>query len=69
MTEGKPKDQYTKRELTLRSGPVQLAIAVIEQWVLDGKPKADEEAVKYWQGIVKEFGTEEEINCVSSKLN
>ena len=45
--------EWTKRELTLRSGPVELAKAVIEQWVLDGKPERDREAIKYWENIVK----------------
>jgi hypothetical protein len=50
----KPKDHWTKAELTLRLGPIELAKAVIEQWVRDGKPKADEQAIKYWQGVIRE---------------
>ena len=49
MDEDKP---YTKKELILRSGPVELAKAVIEQWIADGKPQKDAEAIKYWQGVI-----------------
>lgn len=47
--------RWTKRELTLRSGPVQLALAVIEQWKKDGCPAKDAEAIKYWEGIVNTY--------------
>lgn len=47
----RPKDRWTKRELTLRSGIIELAKAVIEQWVEDGKPEKDTEVIKFWQSI------------------
>ena len=47
----KPKDRWTKRELTLRSGIIELAKAVIEQWIEDGKPEKDAETIKFWQAI------------------
>lgn len=46
---------WTKRELSLRPGPVQLALAVVERWKLDGCPERDKEAVSYWQGIINKF--------------
>lgn len=49
LTDEKP---WTKEELTLRLGPVELAKAVIEQWKKDGCPKRDEQAIKYWQGVI-----------------
>lgn len=47
----KPKDRWTKRELTLRSGIIELAKAVIEQWIEDGRPEKDAEVIKFWQAI------------------
>lgn len=47
----RPKEEWTKRELTLRSGVIELAKAVIEQWVLDGRPEKDLEAIKFWEKI------------------
>ena len=46
---------WTKRELSLRPGPVQLALAVVERWELDGCPERDREAIAYWQGIINKF--------------
>ena len=51
---------WTKEELSLVPGPVQLAKAVIKQWVLDGSPKCDAEAIKYWYGIIQEYDKEHE---------
>lgn len=49
---------WTKRELTLRYGLIELAKAVIEQWKLDGCPACDAEAIEYWKGIVRQFDGE-----------
>lgn len=46
---------WTKEELTLRQGPVELAKAVIEQWKRDGCPKRDAEAINYWKGVVNSY--------------
>lgn len=48
----KKEKPWTKKELTLRLGPVELARAVIEQWIADGRPAKDVEAIKYWQGVI-----------------
>lgn len=50
----KPKDHWTKSELTLRLGPAELAKAVIQQWKNDGRPEADRQAIEYWKGVVRE---------------
>lgn len=47
----KPKDRWTKRELTLRQGVKELAKAVVEQWIEDGKPECDAEVIKLWESI------------------
>jgi len=47
----RPKTRWTKRELTLRQGVQQLAKAVIEQWVEDGKPECDKQVIEYWKAI------------------
>ena len=47
----RPKDRWTKRELTLRQGVQQLARAVIEQWIEDGKPECDKQVIEYWKAI------------------
>lgn len=46
---------WTRQELRLRQGPVELAKAVIEQWKKDGCPKRDEQAIKYWKEIIKQY--------------
>lgn len=46
---------WTKRELTLRLGPIELASAVIEQWIRDGKPACDKEIIQAWYGIVSAY--------------
>ena len=51
----KRNKRWTKRELTLRPGVVELAKAVIEQWKRDGCPAKDAEAIKYWEGIVNTY--------------
>lgn len=33
---------------------VMLALAVVKQWVLDGKPKRDAENIKAWVQVIKE---------------
>ena len=56
VPQSKQQDKpWTKEELTLRQGPVELAKAVIEQWKRDGCPKRDAEAIKYWKGIVSGY--------------
>ena len=47
--------EWTKKELTLRLGPVELASAVIEQWIKDGKPACDEQVIKAWYGIISAY--------------
>lgn len=46
--------KWTKRELTLRSGPAELAKAIIWQWHLDGEPEKDKQAIEYWEKILEE---------------
>lgn len=48
----KRKKKWTKRELTLRSGMSELAQAVIEQWVKDGKPVTDIEGIQCWKEVL-----------------
>lgn len=44
-----PEKKWTKKELSLRSGIKELAQAVLEQWVKDGKPK--DPGIRTWQDI------------------
>lgn len=46
------KKKWTRRELTLRPGMNELAQAVIEQWVKDGKPVSDIEGIKCWKEVL-----------------
>lgn len=47
---------WTKQELTVyTNGTLALAKAVIEQWKKDGRPKRDEQAIKYWNEVVKQY--------------
>lgn len=47
----KKDSEWTKRELTLRCGVVELAKAVIEQWIKDGRPACDRESIIFWKQI------------------
>lgn len=52
-SEDKP---WTRQELTVYSnGTLALAIAVVDQWKKDGCPKRDEQAIKYWQGVIDQY--------------
>lgn len=44
--------EWTKRELTLRCGIIELAKAVIEQWHKDGRPACDKEAIVFWKQLI-----------------
>ena len=47
---------WTRQELTVHTnGTLALAEAVVEQWKKDGCPKRDEQAIKYWKGVIKQY--------------
>ena len=51
---------WTKEELaiiaaTKKDAYVMLAIAVVKQWILDGKPQCDADCIRYWLSVIKEF--------------
>lgn len=53
---------WTRQELTVyTNGTLALAKAVIVQWKKDGCPKRDEQAIKYWKGIVSNY--ESDTGC------
>lgn len=55
MPKPKSNDQdkpWTKKELSLRVGYVELAKAVVEQWKKDGQPEA--ELIPFWIGLIEE---------------
>ena len=56
----KDKDDkpWTKKELSLRVGYVELAKAVVEQWKKDGMPEA--ELIPFWIGIIEEAKAEKD---------
>lgn len=43
---------WTKKELSLRAGYVELAKAVVEQWKKDGQP--DAELIPFWIKLIEE---------------
>lgn len=43
---------WTKKELSLRVGYVELAKAVVEQWKKDGMPEA--ELIPFWISIIED---------------
>ena len=43
---------WTKEELSLRVGYVELAKAVVEQWKKDGKPES--ELIPFWIKLIEE---------------
>jgi len=56
---GKNDKPWTRKELSLRIGFSELAKAVIEQWVKDGRPAADREAMNYWFKVKQECDEQE----------
>ena len=47
---------WTRQELTVHTNvTLALAEAVVEQWKKDGCPKRDEQAIKYWKGVIKQY--------------
>lgn len=52
--QGKDKP-WTKKELSLRVGYVELAKAVVEQWKEDGQPES--ELIPFWIGLIKDVKT------------
>ena len=56
------KQEYTKEELyipaTERACLCTLSVAVIKQWVLDGKPVSDIEGITPWIQILKDLTSE-----------
>lgn len=57
MNEDKDKP-WTKKELSLRVGYVELAKAVVEQWKKDGQPEA--ELIPFWIKLIKEAKSEKD---------
>ena len=51
--------QWTKEELSIitateSSASVMLAIAVVKQWIRDGKPVCDMQGIKRWIAIIQD---------------
>lgn len=46
---------WTRKELSMRIGFGELAVAVIEQWIRDGRPSSDREAMEYWFSVKQAF--------------
>ena len=49
---------WTRKELSLRVGYVELAKAVVEQWKKDGMPEA--ELIPFWIKIIEEAKAEKD---------
>ena len=49
---------WTKKELSLRAGYVELAKAVVEQWKKDGQP--DAELIPFWIKLIEEAKAEKD---------
>lgn len=56
----KDKDDkpWTKKELSLRVGYVELAKAVVEQWKKDGQPES--ELIPFWIKLIEDAKTEKD---------
>lgn len=51
--EPQDKDKpWTKKELSLRVGYIELAKAVVEQWKKDGQPES--ELIPFWIGLIED---------------
>lgn len=51
-SKSKQSKDWTKKELSLRVGYVELAEAVVEQWKKDGQPEA--ELIPFWIKLIKD---------------
>ena len=49
---------WTKKELSLRVGYVELAKAVVEQWKKDGMPES--ELIPFWIELIKDAKSEKD---------
>lgn len=50
------KDNWTRQELTLKKdGYIDLIIAIIKQWVDDGKPVSDLPQIKLWVQLLDSY--------------
>ena len=49
---------WTKKELSLRVGYVELAKAVVEQWKKDGQPES--ELIPFWIKLIEEAKAEKD---------
>lgn len=48
----KKTDEYTRNELTVKkNGYKDLALAVMKQWVSDGRPEKDRSAMEAWRKV------------------
>ena len=56
----KDKDDkpWTRKELSLRVGYVELAKAVVEQWKKDGQPES--ELIPFWIKLIEDAKTEKD---------
>ena len=54
----KPKDKWTKGELSLKPGYQHLAKEIIKQWVRDGKPESDRPQIEIWRRVLKALNKE-----------
>lgn len=49
------ESEWTREELTVYTEPIAaLAISVIKQWVIDGKPESGKAAIDEWFKILNE---------------
>lgn len=48
------KDELSIVAATKESAMIMLAIAVVRQWIKDGRPEADMESVRPWIGIIRD---------------
>lgn len=57
-----PKDKpWTKKELSLRVGYIELAKAIVEQWKKDGQPES--ELIPFWIKLIEEAKVSKDRRC------
>ena len=67
------EQEWTKDELSIisateKSSLIMLGIAVVRQWIRDGKPKSDFAGVRPWIQIIKDSLSEKDKKHILPKL-
>lgn len=61
--------KWTKEELRLRDGVVELSSAVVKQWLLDGMPESSRDGIRPWLAILQDAQKEHDYKLRAPTLS